>query len=249
MDCGVPFYKTTVRSGISFLSLGMIDDGTMEIVIGNKNYSSWSLRAWLVAKSSGLAFTERVIFLDLPTTAREIAAVSPSSRVPVLRDGASIVWDSLAIAEYLAERAPHLWPSDPVARAHARCIVCEMHSGFVDMRSHMTMNLARPPQALPAGLAAADAIMQDVARVKAMLEDTLARFSGDGPYLFGHGFGIADAFFAPVMTRFRTYAVPVEGALAQYQAAIFEAPFMKEWAQASLGETPKMMRYETAASV
>jgi glutathione S-transferase len=176
------------------------------LVIGNKNYSSWSLRAWLALKIGGVAFEEVRIALDQPQTKSEILARSPSGKVPCLIDGPLAVWDSLAICETANERyvAGALWPTDAGARARARAVTAEMHSGFAALRTHMPMDLrAHRPDRGAAVLQRAD-VATDVARIQEIWSDCLAR-SG-GPLLFG-AFSIADAFYAPVVTRFRTYGV------------------------------------------
>ena len=198
----------------------------MKLVIANKNYSSWSLRGWLAAKASGLAFDEVMIDLDAPDTSARIAEHSPAGRVPVLVDGDVTVWDSLAIAEYLAEKAP------TAERAHARAIAAEMHSGFQGLRSHYPMNIRRPV-AHRESTAAASA---DIARVTAIWREARGRHAADGPFLFGR-FTIADAFYAPVASRFRTYDVPLGPVEAAYVDAIFAYPALAEWVADALRET------------
>lgn len=206
----------------------------MKLLIGNKNYSSWSLRAWLAARQSGLPFEEVLIDLGAPDTRARILAHSPAARVPVLIDGETTVWDSLAIVEYLAERAPDagLWPAERGARAVARSIAAEMHSGFQALRGHLPMNVRRPPaERAPTPEAAVDA-----ARVRAIWCDVRARFGGEGPFLFGQ-FGAADAFFAPVVWRFVTYRVPLGTIESAYVEAMLAHPPMVEWADAARAET------------
>lgn len=206
----------------------------MKLVIGNTNYSSWSLRGWLAARAAGLSFEEILIDLDAPDTAARIAEHTPAGRVPVLVDGDATVWDSLAIAEYCAELAPAagLWPADRVARAHARSIVAEMHSGFTALRGHLPMNIRRPVRERPL----TDAAARDVERIAAIWRETRARFGSGGPYLFGR-FGIVDAFYAPVASRLRTYAVPLGPVEAAYVEAIFAHPAMREWVERAYAET------------
>lgn len=206
----------------------------MKLVIGNKNYSTWSLRAWLILKATGLDFEEVLIDLDAPDTAARIAAHSGAGRVPVLIDGDLTVWDSLAIGEYLAERAPAagLWPADPAARATARAITAEMHSGFQALRGHYPMNIRRPP----ADRAPTPAAAADIARVREIWRTTRVRFGGGGPFLFG-GFTIADAFYAPVASRFETYRIPLGDVEADYRDAILDHPAMKAWSAAGRAET------------
>ncbi len=206
----------------------------MKLVIGTKTYSSWSLRGWLAAKASGLPFEEILIDLDAPHTAAEIARHSPSGRVPALIDGDLTVWDSLAIGEYLAEKAPAagLWPADPAARAYGRSITAEMHSGFGALRNHMPMNLRRTPAPRPEDAAVA----ADVVRITAIWREARARFGGEGPYLLGR-FTLADAAYAPVASRFVTYQVPLGPIEAAYVEAVFAHPAMREWVAAASAET------------
>lgn len=206
----------------------------MKLVIANKNYSTWSLRAWLVARAAGLAFEEILIDLDAPDTGDKIRKYSAAARVPVLLDGDVTVWDSLAIAEYLAEKAPSagLWPSDPKARAIARAITAEMHSGFGALRGYLPMNIRRPPAARPEKAE----VSADIARITQIWRETRAAFGEGGPFLFG-AFTIADAFYAPVASRLRTYAVPLGPVEAAYVDAIFAYPPMAEWVTAGLAET------------
>lgn len=206
----------------------------MKLVIANKNYSTWSLRAWLVARAAGLPFEEILIDLDAPDTTEKIRRYSAAARVPVLLDGDVTVWDSLAIAEYLAEKAPAagLWPADPKARATARAIAAEMHSGFGALRGYMPMNIRRPPAARPEK----SEVSADIARITQIWRETRAAFGKDGPFLFG-AFTIADAFYAPVASRLRTYAVPLGPVETAYVDAIFAYPPMAEWVAAGLAET------------
>ncbi len=205
----------------------------LSITIGNKNYSSWSLRGWLALKQTGAAFDEVVVPLDLPDTKQKLLAAGPSARVPVLQDGALTVWDSLAIGEYLAERFPQagLWPGDAAARAVARAVTAEMHAGFDALREHMPMDLRehRP------GFGRGPGVAEDIARILAVWRDCRARFGQGGDYLFG-GFCLADAAFAPVVTRFVTYDVALEGPAAAYRDAILAWPALREWATAAQAE-------------
>jgi glutathione S-transferase len=198
----------------------------LEIVIGDKRKSSWSLRPWLALRHTGAPFTETVVRLDRPTTKAEILARSPSGRVPALRDGDVLVWESLAICEHLAERFPeaHLWPVDPAARAHARAISCEMHAGFADVRREMPMDLCRAPEPV----ALSGAARAQVARILSIWTETRARFGAGGPLLFG-AFTVADAMYAPVATRFRSYGVPVDGDARAYADALLALAAMTEW--------------------
>ena len=201
------------------------------LYLGNKNYSSWSLRGWLAAKLSGAPFREVMVQLS-GVNNPEWRSFSPTMRVPVLHDGAVVVWDSLAIAEYLAERHSGMWPADPAARAHARSIVCEMHSGFSDLRNDMTMCIRERVDVRPwsPGLA------RDIARVVELWTEARERFGKDGPYLMG-AFSLADVFYAPVAFRFRTYGVMLTGTAAAYLEALTAHPFLREWEAAARTET------------
>jgi glutathione S-transferase len=205
----------------------------LHLIIGNKNYSSWSLRPWLAMKVAGLPFEETVIPLDAPDFKPRVGAISGTGKVPALADGAVHVWESLAILEYLAEQFPaaKLWPGDAAARAHARAIAAEMHAGFAPLRSHLPMNMWRPvtPRALTPAVAA------NVARIEAMWRDCRARFGSGGPFLFG-AFSAADAMYAPVVARLHTYAVEVGAPARTYMAAIMALPAWSEWRAAALQE-------------
>lgn len=198
----------------------------LTIVLGNKNYSSWSLRAWLALEATGAEFDEIVIPLWLDGTKEQIGTHSPSRKVPVLRHGNLVVWESLAICEYLAETFPDagLWPADPVARAACRSVSNEMHAGFMALRRAMPMNCrARKP-----GKGMDDGVAAEIDRVTAIWRDCRARFGGGGTLLFG-SFTIADAMFAPVASRLRTYAVSLDPVSAAYVKALHELPAMRAW--------------------
>ena len=199
--------------------------------IGNKNYSSWSLRPWLVLRQAGIPFTEHLVSLQDDAGKAARLARLPAGRVPCLEHDGLVVWDSLAICEYLAERHPGLWPDEAGARAHARSICAEMHSGFQGLRSELSMDVrSRRPQRK-----ASPAARADVARVEQIWRETRARFGGGGPLLFGR-FTVADAFYAPVAFRFRTYGVAPAGEAGAYQAALLALPGMKEWEAAAEGD-------------
>lgn len=208
----------------------------MKLIIGNKNYSSWSLRAWLAARAAGQLFEEIRIPLFIEGSRERILQHSPSGKVPCLIDHGLTVWDSLAICEYLAEKAPGLWPTDPAARAVARAISAEMHSGFPDLRQHMTMNIRKDY----AGKGRTPAVDANIARIEAIWSDCRARFGAPanpaGPYLFG-AFTIADAMYAPICFRFKTYDVRPAGAAGEYLAAMLAHPAMKEWEASAHAET------------
>ncbi|HET8725680.1 MAG TPA: glutathione S-transferase family protein [Anaeromyxobacteraceae bacterium] len=201
------------------------------LLVGNKNYSSWSLRPWLALRQAGIPFREEVISLREDAGKAARFARLPAGRVPVLVDGEVAVWDSLAICEYLAERHAGLWPADPVARAWARSIAAEMHSGFGALRQEMSMDVrSRRPQRKRS-----EAVLRDVARVEKIWADTRARFGAGGDMLLG-SFTIADAFYAPVAFRFRTYGVQPGGAAGAYLAALLALPAMREWEAASAND-------------
>jgi len=205
----------------------------LTLVIGNKNYSSWSMRPWVAAVAAGIPFTEVRILLDQPDTSANIARYSAAGRVPVLLAGEMTIWDSLAICEYLAEQFPekHMWPQDVAARALARAVVAEMHSGFPDLRSAMPMNVkARLP-----GRGRTPGAQADIGRVCEIWEECLARF-GHHRFLFGD-FSIADAFFAPVVTRFQTYGVALAPALQAYCERVLAHPAVARWVTEALAET------------
>jgi glutathione S-transferase len=205
----------------------------LTLVFGNKNYSSWSFRPWIAMTAAGIPFTEELIPLYGPGSKERILSYSPAGKVPILIDGAARIWESLAILEHLAEMFPAagLWPSEPTARAHARSIAAEMHAGFGPLRSHCPMNFWRPVmrQDLPADVAA------NVQRIDTMWSDCRTRFGGDGPFLFGR-FSAADAMYAPVVSRFHTYDVPVSPASRAYMQAVMALPAWAQWKAAALTE-------------
>lgn len=211
----------------------------MKLIIGNKNYSSWSLRPWLAARAAGLAFEEIRIPLFVPGSRERILAHSPSGKVPCLNDHGLTVWDSLAICEYLAEQAPQLWPADRAARAVARAVSAEMHSGFTNLRQHMSMNIRKDY----AGHGRTPEVDADVARIAAIWNDCRARFGQGGPYLFG-AFSIADAMYAPVCFRFKTYGVRPDGAAGDYLAAMLADPHMRAWEADAVAEAEVLPDYD-----
>lgn len=208
------------------------------LVIGNKNYSSWSLRPWLLLRHHGVPFDEVKLLLDTPEFPAQVALWSPSRRVPVLHDGGLVVWDSLAICEYANERwlEGKGWPADIALRAIARCAAAEMHSGLGALRSQLPMNVRRQPRR-PHWDAQADA---DIARVQALWHELRTRSGNGGPYLCGDHVGIVDAMFAPVCVRLRGYGVPLDGTSQAYLRAIFALPAMQEWEAAALAETERV---------
>ncbi|MBB4264443.1 glutathione S-transferase family protein [Roseospira visakhapatnamensis] len=204
------------------------------LVIGNKTYSSWSLRPWLAMRQAGLDFDEHLIPLDMPDSRARLHALCPAGKVPVLRNGDVTVWESLAILEYIADRHPEarLWPEDPVARGVARALCAEMHAGFSALRQAMPMNVRK---ALPGKGQGAPGVLRDVARICALWIDCRQRYGADGPFLFG-AFTNADAMFAPVASRFRTYAVPVNEICQAYIEAIHALPAMVDWVRDATAE-------------
>jgi len=204
------------------------------LYIGNKNYSSWSLRGWLMAKAAGIRFEEVLIRLRQPNTKAEVLRHSPSGRVPALVHGDVSVWESLAIGEYLAELFPdaNLWPRDPGARAVARAVSTEMHAGFSALRTHFPMNMR---SSFP-NRASTPEVQADIDRITAIWHDCRTRFGKEGPYLFGGTFGNADAMYAPVVSRFRTYKVELDAGAQAYCETVWSFPPMQEWAAAAKNE-------------
>jgi glutathione S-transferase len=203
------------------------------LVVGNKNYSSWSLRGWLAARASGVPFDEVLVRLSEPGSKEELLKQSPAGKVPVLKHSDRVIWDSLAIIEYFAEIRPEagLWPADPAARAHARSIAAEMHAGFQALRARMPMNLRK---SLP-GKGRGRDVAEDIERISALWTDCRARYGAGGPFLFGP-FTAADVMYTPVATRFRTYAVELEDVCQDYVDAVLARPDFLEWHEAALEE-------------
>ena len=212
------------------------------LVIGNKAYSSWSLRPWLLMKQVGIGFEEIRLSLYEDGAKQKILRYSATGKVPVLKDGDLTIWDSLAICEYLAEKYPEkrLWPSETAARACARSISAEMHSGFTNLRTQMPMNVRRE---MP-GRAKTPEVVAEISRIEAIWNDCRSRFGSQGSFLFG-AFSIADAMYAPVVSRLRTYRVALEGAAARYAGAIHALPAMQEWITAAHAETEVNPQYES----
>jgi len=208
--------------------------GDIAIVIGNKNYSSWSLRGWLALKGTGVAFEEILIpLLRQPTTRSELRQHSPSGKVPVLKHKGTIVWESLAIGEYLADVYPaaKLWPADLAARAHARAVSAEMHAGFVALRTNMPMDMraSHPGRGLTAE------VQSDIDRIGAIWRECRERYGRGGPYLFGD-FTVADAMYAPVASRFTTYGVGLDPVCEAYRKTVMEHPALETWYAAARRE-------------
>lgn len=204
------------------------------LVIGNKNYSSWSLRPWLLLRHFGVAFEEVRLLLDAPDFTAQTRRHSPTGKVPALHDGGVHVWDSLAICEYANERwlDGRGWPADRAMRAVARAAAAEMHSGFVALRTQLPMNSRRTPDAY----AWDEAARRDIDRVQTLWRQLLAAHGAGGDFLCG-GFGIVDAMYAPVAIRFDGYGVEVDDTARAYMQALFALPAMREWRSAAVEET------------
>jgi len=206
----------------------------LTLVIGNKNYSSWSFRPWIALRTAAIPFEEIVIPLYEPGSKERILGFSPAGKVPVLIDGDVRVWESIAIMDYLAERFPQtqLWPKEPAVRAHARAIAAEMHAGFASLRRHCPMNMWRPVKArelLPE-------VAADVSRIEAIVTECRKRFGQGGAFLFG-AFGAADAMYAPVVARLHTYGIAVGPVAEAYKQTMMALPGWTEWRAAALKET------------
>jgi glutathione S-transferase len=207
---------------------------TLALVIGNKNYSSWSMRAWVLLRQAGISFEEIQLKFDENARARGAESYSPTGQVPVLMVDGAPIWDSLAICETVAEMFPQkqLWPAAELGRALARSICAEMHAGFRELRNAMPMNI----RASHPGKGMSDAVRRDIARVVAIWGDCRERFGGSGAMLFGR-FTVADAYYAPVVMRFMTYDVPLPAATRQYGEAVRGLPAVAEWMSAARRET------------
>lgn len=205
----------------------------LTLVIGNKCYSSWSLRPWLALRHHGIDFQEVLVPLDRADTKETILKHSPAGKVPVLKDEGVTVWESLAILDYLGDRFPEcmLWPEDRAARAMARSVSAEMHAGFMALRRAMPMNLARRFADTDRG----EDVARDIERVLRIWKDARKQFGQGGDFLFGQ-FGAADAMFAPVVTRFHTYSVPVDDEVRRYMGAVMALPAFQAWRKAALEE-------------
>jgi glutathione S-transferase len=205
------------------------------LVVANKNYSSWSLRPWMAMREFEIPFTETIIALDLPKTARQIAKHTGAGRLPVLHHGTTTIWESLAILEYLAEKFPDkpLWPRSSAARAMARAAANEMHAGFRALRDACPMNLRRPPR--PLAQPVSDEVRSNIRRIETLWKECRRANGKGGPFLFGK-FSIADAMYAPVVTRFDTYALPADSATRAYMDAIMGTKAFRAWKADALKE-------------
>lgn len=211
---------------------------TYVLITANRNYSSWSLRPWVLLRALDIPFTDRIEPFTRPVNYAEFRSFSPSGQVPALIDGPRTIWDSLAIVLYLADRHPAVWPQDPEARAFAQCVVCEMHAGFAALRSDCTMNVGVRVKPRPASAA----LVRDVARVREILEQGLAAFGG--PWLAGPEFTAADAFYAPVAFRIRTYGLDVGPAAQAWVDRMLAHPAMLDWEAQALAETWREAEHE-----
>ena len=215
-----------------------------KLIIGNKNYSSWSMRGWLAAKQSGLSFDELTVHIDgddWQATRREQGELQPSAgKVPVLWDGDVVVWDSLAILEYLADKVgrDRFWPKDDGARGMARAMVAEMHSSYLALRRQCPMNIRRQ-----IAIELSEETKVDIVRILRLWAEARARFGKGGPFLFGT-FSAADIFYAPVVARFHTYNIGVPGFAQAYMQAMWEHAWMQEWVEAAIAEEWTISQFE-----
>jgi len=218
----------------------------MKLIIGNKNYSSWSLRGWLAAKQSGLPFEEITVPImgeDWEQAKHDMGEMQPSSgKVPILWDGDAVIWDSLAIMEYLADKVgrERYWPRDDAARGMARAMVAEMHSSYASLRRELPMNIRRRVQLGDVN----EETRHDIVRILGLWAEARARHGKGGPFLFGT-FGAADIFYAPVVSRFITYGIPVPGFAQGYMQAIWEHDWTRSWIEAAENEQWVIEQYET----
>lgn len=217
-------------------------DGTL--YIGNRRYSSWSLRGWLAVKLAGLDVDVRLIPFVRPAPTPGIAAISPNGLVPYLEHSSARVWESLAVCEYCAEISPSLWPADRAARAWARSIASEMHAGFRGLRQNMWMNLGDDFAARTAGKGRKPEALADIARIERIWSDTREKFGAGGPFLFDAAMGVADAMYAPVVARFLTWQPELSAGTQDYCDAVRAHPLVDEWYRDAAAETADMMQEE-----
>ena len=220
----------------------------MKLIIGNRNYSSWSLRGWLAAKQSGLHFEEITVNLggeEWEAAKRESGEVMPAGKVPILWDEETVIWDSLAILEYLGDKVgrDRFWPKDDTARGMARSMVAEMHSSFLPLRRHCPMNIRRQYE----GIAIPEEVKYDIVRILQLWAEARARFGKGGPFLFGT-FGAADIFYAPVISRFLTYGIGVPGFAEAYMQAVWETEWMQQWIAGAEDEQWVIEQFEVEPS-
>lgn len=210
-----------------------------QLLIANKNYSSWSFRPWLLLKKLGIPFEETLVMLKSEDFGKQVQQFSPAGKVPVLVDGDVAVWDSLAIMEYVAEEYPAAWPKDREARALARSICAEMHSGFMAIRSQLPMNC----RAEGRQVAIDEGCQKDIERIQAIWTECRLRYGQSGPWLFGE-FSIADAMFAPVVFRFHSYGITCHGEAGVYLNTVLEDEAVNAWRHAAMEEKATIMSYE-----
>ncbi|MBQ4863290.1 glutathione S-transferase family protein [Pseudoalteromonas sp. MMG013] len=205
----------------------------MQLFIGNKNYSSWSLRAWLMLAKSGIDFNEVQLVLDTPEFYQRLESVTPTLKVPTLVDDSMVVWDSLAICEYIndAYSLGKYWPTNTAQRAKARAIACEMHSGFNGVRNEMPMNIRAKRSVV-----LSEQAKQDIARIEQIWSEQYNEYAAQGGWLFGQ-WSIADAMFAPVVLRFKTYGITVNSAATNYMEQVLNCPVLQRWVEEALMET------------
>ncbi len=217
---------------------------TLKLVIGNKAYSSWSLRPWLLMRVFDIPFDEIVVPLQTPDTSNVIRNFSPSAKVPVLIDDDIHVWESLAIIDHLAETWPRIWPEDKAARALSRALAAEMHAGFAHLRRTLPMNMRRTPKARKLDADIARDVAADVQRIEAAWADARHRFGASGPFLFGT-FSAADAMFAPVVNRLHVYEVEVGATTRAYMEAVAALPAWRDWQAGAEAEGWRIEKFET----
>ncbi len=212
----------------------------LHLIVANRNYSSWSLRPWLLLRKLGVEFEETTVLLQTEDFKRQVVQFSPAGKVPVLLDGELAIWDSLAIMEYLAEAYPQAWPEDKAVRAMARSVSAEMHSGFMELRGRMPMNCRAEGRVIQHD----EALDKDIERIQAIWTECRLRYGQSGPWLFGH-FTIADAMFAPVVFRFNTYGIECQGLAGEYLQRVLQDEDMQAWLHAAQQEQAVIMSYET----
>ncbi|MCC6940375.1 MAG: glutathione S-transferase family protein [Novosphingobium sp.] len=218
----------------------------MKLIIGNKNYSSWSLRGWLAAKQSGLPFEETTVPLygnDWEAVRRDESLAPSAGKVPIMWDGEVVVWDSLAIIDHLADKVgrDRFWPKDEAARAMARSMVAEMHSGYLPLRRHLPMNIRKRVEDFPIP----PAVRADIVRILGLWAEARARFGDGGPFLFG-AFSAADIIYAPVVSRFMTYGISVPGFALAYMDAVWTHHWMQSWVNDATAEDWVIEQFEEA---